>query len=147
MNLEYLDAQLTRFVRDAGSDPEHPSPSAAWRALLRLASAPLSIEDLGEDFVRFEAVMTGAGSVAILITRELTQPREICGVLLATALRSPAGQHESAAVEVLIESATEPEYLPLNEFAARVQATPAFKLLLASGPPQRSLRLSEVNEG
>ena len=58
----------------------------------------------------------------------------------------PRRAPQAAAVKVLIESATEPDYLPLNEFVARVQATLAFKLLLA-GPAQRSLRVSGVNEG
>ena len=94
MDLEYLDAQLTRFVRDAGSDPEHPSPSAAWRALLRLATTPASMEDPGEDFMRFEAVMTDAdSSVAIIMTRELTQAEGNMWGSVGYELVVPAGHH------------------------------------------------------
>jgi len=146
MNLGYLDAQLAAFVREAGEDPDDPSPVVAWNALMCLAGTAPMIDDLGDDYLRFEAVSIDGGCVAISMTRELTQAEGYERGSVGYSFELATADDEVTA-DTLVESATEPDFLPLDEFVARVTATAAFASLLEAKRPRRSWRLSSVEEG
>ena len=145
MELDHLEARLAEFLRDGGSDPASPTPIVAWRAVLRLGDVAAGIEDLGDDFLRFEAfVPRGEESVEVSISREISEAEGYehgavgCSFNVATA-------HDPS-LHALIESSTEPGFLSREEFVAQVEATRAFQLLL-SGPVHDGRCWSFVTEG
>lgn len=146
MNLANLQAQLKAFVREAGEDPVDPSPVVAWNALICLAGTAPMIDDLGDDFLRFEAVMTDSGCVAISMTRELTQDEGYERGSVGYSFELATAADPEGTADTLIESATEPDFLPLDEFVARVTATAAFASLLKARP-RRSWQISSVDHG
>ena len=144
VNLERLDQAFARFIGDAGSDPQQPEPLAAWHALIRLGEIPAQIDDLGDDFLRFEAA-TDEETLGISLSRELTQfDGDLRGAVGCDFTIGLA--HEDSSLSALIESATEPEYLSLAEFVTRVEASSAFAMMLAA-PIGRAARWSDVTVG
>ena len=144
MNLDTLDRAFARLIVEAGSDPQDPAPLAAWQALIRLAEIPASIDDPGDDFLRFEAGIDEEG-LGISLSRELSQTNgDLRGAVGCDfTIRTARGDADLSA---LIESATEPEFLSLAEFVRRVEASSAFAVMLAS-PIDRAARWSDVTVG
>jgi hypothetical protein len=145
VDLDHLEARLAEFLRDGGSDPASPRPTVAWHAVLRLGDVAAGIEDLGDDFLRFEAVVLPSDEgVEVSISREISECEGHqhgavgCSFNVATA--------QDPSLHAMIESLTEPEYLAREEFVAQVEATRAFQLLL-SGPAHHGRCWSFVSEG
>lgn len=145
MNLTTLDQEFARFIRDAGSDPQHPSPMAAWHALLRLTEIPAPIEDPGDDFLRLEASSDEEG-LWVSLSRELTQANGDLRGAVGCDFTIGLERKVRGLRDMLVESATEPEFLSLSEFVARVEASAAFAVLITS-PVKRSTRWSDVTSG
>lgn len=112
------------------------TPISAWQAVLRLADVAAEIEDLGDDLLRFEAfVPAGEQRVEVSISREISEA-EGYGHGAVGCTFSVATAHDPS-LHALIESSTEPDFLPRQEFVAQVEANRAFQLLVGTAAQGR----------